>query len=134
MTKKRVDRLHPMREIENIARTAILQPATLGHALMEIERVAHDAIALGRPADNPGSRLKAAREHAGFGNATQAARGFKWKREARERLGISQQELARRLGVTKGAISQWENGISAPSRSNGGRLEKVLGIDRTLWG
>lgn len=54
-------------------------------------------------------------------------------KEARERLGISQEELARRLNVTKGAISQWENGITAPSRSNGRLLESVLGIDRTLW-
>jgi transcriptional regulator with XRE-family HTH domain len=51
-------------------------------------------------------------------------------KDARHRLKISQEELARRVGVTKGAISQWEAGISAPSRNNSRRLAIALGISQ----
>ncbi|MBE7462306.1 MAG: helix-turn-helix transcriptional regulator [Planctomycetes bacterium] len=34
--------------------------------------------------------------------------------EARNRLGLSQIALAERLGVTSGAVSQWESGTSIP--------------------
>ena len=50
-------------------------------------------------------------------------------RDARKRLGISQTELAKRCGVTKGGISQWENDIGAPKRPNARKLATVLGLD-----
>ena len=48
--------------------------------------------------------------------------------EARKRLGISQEELGKRCGVTKGVVSQWENDIGAPKRANARKLAVVLGI------
>ena len=47
-------------------------------------------------------------------------------REAREQAGISQTELARLLGVTRSACSQWESvGGTAPRRD---RLEQLAGL------
>ncbi|MBR3796026.1 MAG: helix-turn-helix transcriptional regulator [Clostridia bacterium] len=40
--------------------------------------------------------------------------------------GLNQQELAESLGVTQGAVSQWELGISQPSNKMLPRLAKVL--------
>jgi transcriptional regulator with XRE-family HTH domain len=51
-------------------------------------------------------------------------------RDARLKLRLSQQQLAERVGVTKGAISQWETGIGFPSRTNARALAKELGIDQ----
>lgn len=36
-------------------------------------------------------------------------------RAIREKLRMNQPQLAKRLGVTKGAVSQWESGVSSPS-------------------
>lgn len=41
--------------------------------------------------------------------------------------GLNQQELAESLGVTQGAVSQWELGISQPSNKMLPRLAMVLG-------
>ena len=35
-------------------------------------------------------------------------------RDARKRMGITQEQLAERLGVTLGAVSKWERGASEP--------------------
>lgn len=51
-------------------------------------------------------------------------------RDARIKKKISQQELANRIGVTKGAVSQWETGHGAPKRSNAAPLAKELGISK----
>ena len=42
---------------------------------------------------------------------------------------LSQEQLAERCDVTKGAISQWENEIGAPKRANARKLATVLRID-----
>jgi len=47
---------------------------------------------------------------------------------ARLRLKLSQEELARRVDVTKGAISQWETETGAPSRANARKVARELGI------
>jgi transcriptional regulator with XRE-family HTH domain len=52
----------------------------------------------------------------------------KMLREARARMRISQAQLAERIGVTKGAISQWETGIGYPTRANAKALAAELGI------
>lgn len=49
-------------------------------------------------------------------------------KSARINRGLSQEELARRIGVTKGAVSQWESGESTPSRKNQKALANELGI------
>lgn len=41
--------------------------------------------------------------------------------------GLNQQELAHELGVTQGAVSQWESGASRPSSRIIPKLESVLG-------
>src|SRR5574337_289082 len=48
-------------------------------------------------------------------------------RHAREQLGLTQQELANRLGTTKVAISRWENGSIFPTQYYRQRLCKALG-------
>lgn len=42
---------------------------------------------------------------------------------------LSQEELARLVGVTKGAVSQWESGKGAPARKNQKALASALGIN-----
>ena len=43
--------------------------------------------------------------------------------------GLSQQELAKALGVTQGAVSQWETGIKQPNEKMLCRLAEVLECD-----
>ena len=50
-------------------------------------------------------------------------------REGRDRLGMSQEALAERLGVSRQAVSKWESGASDPSTSNLLALAKLFGID-----
>ena len=38
-------------------------------------------------------------------------------KELRERAGLSQSALAKKVGVTRSAVNAWEMGISAPSTS-----------------
>lgn len=50
-------------------------------------------------------------------------------REAREQAGISQTELARLLGVTRSACSQWESQRgTAPRRERLEQLSSLLGV------
>ena len=44
----------------------------------------------------------------------------------RERLEITQTELAKRLGVTQGAVSQWENGTTNPGIELLPKLAEIL--------
>lgn len=49
-------------------------------------------------------------------------------RMVREKLGgVSQEQLAHRLGVTWSTISRWENGRGKPSPLARGKLVDVLG-------
>lgn len=52
----------------------------------------------------------------------------------RNRASLTQQELAFRLNVTQGAVSQWENGLSFPSTEKLSELAKILdcSIDELL--
>lgn len=50
-------------------------------------------------------------------------------REARERLGISQETLAEQVGVSRQAVSKWEMGTASPSLENLQLLSQVLGVD-----
>lgn len=47
---------------------------------------------------------------------------------AREDLGLTQEDLAERLDVSRQAVSKWELGASAPSPENLRVLEEVLGV------
>ena len=44
----------------------------------------------------------------------------------RKKINISQSELAERLGVTQGAISQWEKGVTSPVADKLPELAKIL--------
>lgn len=50
-------------------------------------------------------------------------------RELRERLGISQAELARRMGVKHTSVIQWETGKAMPAAAKLPKLAEVLGVE-----
>lgn len=50
-------------------------------------------------------------------------------KQAREQKNISQEELAEQLGVSRQAVSKWENGNSMPHGANKELLGKVLELD-----
>ena len=47
-------------------------------------------------------------------------------KRARKNLGLSQAELAKRLSMVQGAVSNWENGTREPKLSDLERIAKVL--------
>ena len=49
-------------------------------------------------------------------------------REARRALGLTQDELARRIGVSRSAIAQWETDRTGQVRANLARVAAVLGV------
>jgi SOS-response transcriptional repressor LexA len=50
-------------------------------------------------------------------------------REGRQRLGMSEQQFADAVGVSRGAVQQWEKpGGTAPKRTNQPRVAELLGI------
>lgn len=49
-------------------------------------------------------------------------------KQAREGLGLTQEDLAERLEVSRQAVSKWELGASFPSPENLALLEEVLGV------
>lgn len=64
-----------------------------------------------------------------------------WVRSNREALGWSQRRLAAAVGVTQGAVSQWENGggltmesLTTLSRVFGASLKGVVGKDTDFPG
>ena len=53
-------------------------------------------------------------------------------RELRERAGVSQAALARRVGVTRSAVNAWEMGLSIPTTQYFRvSADYMLGLDRT---
>lgn len=50
-------------------------------------------------------------------------------KEARLRVGMTQEELAKIIGVTKGAIANYENGVSVPKVEFLYPLMAALGVD-----
>ena len=46
----------------------------------------------------------------------------------RKAMGISQEELGGRLGVSRQAVSKWETGTADPSTSNLLALAKLFGV------
>lgn len=53
-------------------------------------------------------------------------------KQARLRIGLSQRDLATKLGITPGAVGQWELGSVMPSGGRLGALAKALGV-RADW-
>lgn len=50
-------------------------------------------------------------------------------RQAREMAGLTQQDLAKKLGVTKNSISNYENGVSSPKWDILVKIFDVLRVD-----
>lgn len=48
--------------------------------------------------------------------------------ENRKRCGLTQEQLAQRLDVSRQAVSKWENGTAEPSTANLLALAEVFGI------
>ena len=61
-------------------------------------------------------------------NAPGMAGGATRIREARRALGLTQDELARRVGVSRSAIAQWETDRTGQVRANLARVSAVLGV------
>lgn len=57
------------------------------------------------------------------------ARGGEFIREARKRAGISQQELAERLGTTQSVIARWESGVRSPTVETLFEAVRACGLD-----
>ena len=53
-------------------------------------------------------------------------------RQAREKQGLSQEELARLVGISRNAISLWESNKTRPATGNLLRLPEMLAVD-PLW-
>ena len=49
-------------------------------------------------------------------------------REKRRESGLTQKQLAERIGVTVKAVSRWETGASEPSTTNLLALAKLYGV------
>lgn len=49
-------------------------------------------------------------------------------KNAREALGMTQEDLAEKLEVSRQAVSKWELGASVPSQENMKVLEEILGV------
>ena len=45
----------------------------------------------------------------------------------RQRISMSQAELARKLNVTQGNVSMWENGTTSPRAEKLSELARILG-------
>jgi repressor LexA len=53
----------------------------------------------------------------------------------RQSRGLSQVDLARHVGVTKGAVSLWESGDTQPTHENVALIAQVLGLSLSeFWG
>lgn len=49
-------------------------------------------------------------------------------RDGRKRLGMTEQQFADAVGVSRGAVQQWERGDTAPKRNNQAIVARKLGI------
>lgn len=58
---------------------------------------------------------------------TQAPKWSQLLQRLRDQLGESQTEFGARFGVTKSAVSQWENGQTSPTSENMRELVKIEG-------
>jgi len=49
--------------------------------------------------------------------------------QARKNLGLSQERLAERLNISRGACGHWERGVATPSTDHLYELSQILDID-----
>ncbi len=48
----------------------------------------------------------------------------------RLRLGLTQEDVARKLGLALSTVSKWEQGVTSPSRLAREKIERVFGKGR----
>jgi transcriptional regulator with XRE-family HTH domain len=65
--------------------------------------------------------------------AVKMSTGSKALREALTKQSWSQNELARQLDVSSGAVSRWLKGQRIPDRKNVFMLNKLLGVPIEVW-
>ncbi|NCB50197.1 MAG: helix-turn-helix domain-containing protein [Alphaproteobacteria bacterium] len=53
-------------------------------------------------------------------------------KEARLKAGITQMELARKIGVSLTTLCKWENGVGKPSKENAEKLAKALKKEQNI--
>ena len=53
--------------------------------------------------------------------------------EYRKKLGVSQEELGDRLGVSRQAVSKWEGDLSRPAAGKLALLSETLDIPQDAW-
>ena len=49
--------------------------------------------------------------------------------QARKNLGLSQEKLAERMKISRGACGHWERGVASPSTDHLYKLSQILDID-----
>ena len=49
--------------------------------------------------------------------------------QARKNLGLSQEKLAERMNISRGACGHWERGVASPSTDHLHKLSQILDID-----
>lgn len=49
-------------------------------------------------------------------------------RDGRKRLGLTEEQFALKVGVSRGAVQQWEKAVTAPKRGNQKAVADLLGI------
>ena len=70
-------------------------------------------------------------EHENSADKADGYRGWgKLIKDARKSAGLSQEQVAAHVGVTKGTISQWETEQGKPKRKHVPKLASILAIDR----
>ena len=49
-------------------------------------------------------------------------------REYREKIGLRQVDVAKKMNVDQGAVSKWESGETRPSRKYHKKMSKLYGV------
>ncbi|MBI1814479.1 MAG: helix-turn-helix transcriptional regulator [Deltaproteobacteria bacterium] len=75
------------------------------------------------------TRAGSAQRRVGYRQAKEAFELAERVRQARERLGITQAELAARIGSTQPAVARLESGGSTPSLATLHRIAAALGLE-----
>jgi DNA-binding transcriptional regulator YiaG len=88
------------------------------------------ALKAARVEERARSKMRAATETVAGGQATTIRMTARLIRSLRNRLGISQAELAKLVGVSTVAVGQWESGHSRPRSESKARIAALRSVGR----